>query len=193
MGSGTSIMAKYRADEDTGFALNACNDIATNFITNPASFRVLNDPAKNIKLYNCYLVHRKSVGLYYICRTLQKNDSEVLLCEYGTVCRKQIILHEQKTYMNYNHAEYPNQIAFGQKYEPIDIYDSDVNYQKIYAVNLQYDPENHGNSCYLCHNIYTSNDTISLTRCNHVFHAKCMDEWFDYHSTCPSCHKSCMA
>jgi len=193
MGSGTSIISKYRADEDASFALNACNDIATNFITNPSSFRLIHDPAKHIKLYNCYLVHRKSVGLYYICRTLHKNDFEVLLCEYGTICNKQIILHEQKTFMNYNHVEHPNQIAFGQKYEHIDIYESDVNYQKIYAVNLTYDENSHGKSCSLCYKSYQHNDTISLTRCNHTFHANCLEDWFDYQSACPSCNKACMA
>ena len=193
MGSGTSIISKYRPDEDTGFALNACNDIASNFITNPELFWVLDDPAKNIKLYNCYLVHRKSSGVYSICRTLHKNDFEVLLCEYGTIIRKQIILHEQKAYIHYNYLEEPSQMAFEQKYELIDIYDSDINYQKIYVVNLKYDPENHRNACSICCNSYKSNDTVSLTRCNHVFHVKCMEKWFEYHSICPSCSKPCMA
>ncbi|XP_043714833.1 RING-H2 finger protein ATL34-like [Telopea speciosissima] len=42
--------------------------------------------------------------------------------------------------------------------------------------------------CAVCLNEFEDEDTIRLLpKCNHVFHADCIDAWFSNHTTCPVC------
>jgi len=45
--------------------------------------------------------------------------------------------------------------------------------------------------CSICISKYTSEDYISITNCNHIFHTDCIKEWAKYktESDCPVCRK----
>eukprot|EP00493_Phyllostaurus_siculus_P003246 UN03260 len=41
--------------------------------------------------------------------------------------------------------------------------------------------------CVICLNDYESDDQVRRPRCGHVFHAACIEEWFERSSACPLC------
>ncbi|KAI3684114.1 hypothetical protein L6452_33333 [Arctium lappa] len=46
----------------------------------------------------------------------------------------------------------------------------------------------HGMECAVClSDLQEGENTRILPKCNHVFHAECIDMWFHSHSTCPIC------
>jgi hypothetical protein len=47
-----------------------------------------------------------------------------------------------------------------------------------------------GTSCSVCLNEFDGADLVKRTRCRHVFHATCLDEWLDRaKNTCPYCRQ----
>ena len=43
-------------------------------------------------------------------------------------------------------------------------------------------------SCSICHeDINFSDEEISVLRCGHLFHKRCLQQWLDTNSTCPQC------
>ena len=48
-------------------------------------------------------------------------------------------------------------------------------------------------SCSICLEDFKINESAKLTECNHVFHEKCIKEWFISKQTCPMCRSSIMA
>lgn len=47
-------------------------------------------------------------------------------------------------------------------------------------------PENE--PCAICRNNYNEGDIVrKLNSCNHYFHARCVEEWFQTHNNCPVC------
>ena len=48
--------------------------------------------------------------------------------------------------------------------------------------------DNEDNTCAICHNTYSTSDILrKLNRCNHVFHASCVERWFTNNDSCPVC------
>ena len=41
--------------------------------------------------------------------------------------------------------------------------------------------------CVICLNDYESDDQVRRLRCGHVYHALCIEEWFEQSSACPLC------
>ena len=42
--------------------------------------------------------------------------------------------------------------------------------------------------CSICHeDINFSDEEISVLRCGHLFHKRCLQQWLDTDSTCPEC------
>lgn len=49
------------------------------------------------------------------------------------------------------------------------------------TTNKKYD------ECSICTENYQDNDEVSVLKCFHIFHYKCIDEWGHYSTTCPIC------
>ena len=59
-------------------------------------------------------------------------------------------------------------------------------YKIITIVNGIYYKDKHiQEECAIC--LDKINDNISLLKCSHIFHGKCLDKW--YNKTCPICRK----
>ena len=43
--------------------------------------------------------------------------------------------------------------------------------------------------CPICLDEYNDKETISKLNCNHIFHKKCIKEWFHNNNNCPNCRK----
>lgn len=43
--------------------------------------------------------------------------------------------------------------------------------------------------CSICLVEYEKADMVSITKCNHIFHNKCIEEWSHYKHDCPVCRK----
>ena len=41
--------------------------------------------------------------------------------------------------------------------------------------------------CSICLKNFKIKDTICITKCNHTYHKKCIDTWFEIKDTCPNC------
>lgn len=41
--------------------------------------------------------------------------------------------------------------------------------------------------CPICCSNFTDNENVSITSCNHYFHANCLIEWGHYNTACPVC------
>jgi len=41
--------------------------------------------------------------------------------------------------------------------------------------------------CSVCLKNFEIKDTICITKCNHTYHKKCIDTWFEIKDTCPNC------
>jgi hypothetical protein len=42
-------------------------------------------------------------------------------------------------------------------------------------------------NCCICLEDFTDEDEVSFSKCNHLFHTKCVKEWSTYKTTCPVC------
>jgi hypothetical protein len=48
------------------------------------------------------------------------------------------------------------------------------------------------NNCLICLKTFQENQGVRNLSCEHVFHKKCVDQWFrSGHQTCPTCRKNC--
>lgn len=47
--------------------------------------------------------------------------------------------------------------------------------------------------CTICQDDFTSHVDVRVLPCEHLFHVKCIDEWFQHHHVCPLCRASCGA
>jgi len=45
-------------------------------------------------------------------------------------------------------------------------------------------------SCSICTDNYDNKDVVSVLKCGHVFHTKCIKEWGHYKNVCPICKKT---
>ncbi len=45
-------------------------------------------------------------------------------------------------------------------------------------------------SCSICTEEYNKNDYVSVLKCNHVYHPKCIKEWCKRKTCCPLCKES---
>ena len=43
------------------------------------------------------------------------------------------------------------------------------------------------NVCSICHANFNHNDIVRRLRCQHFFHANCIDQWLSHHDNCPIC------
>jgi len=43
--------------------------------------------------------------------------------------------------------------------------------------------------CMICLKDFTSNDRVSVLKCNHIFHTKCIITWGKVKNNCPYCRK----
>ena len=41
--------------------------------------------------------------------------------------------------------------------------------------------------CSVCLKNFEIKETICITKCNHTYHKKCIDTWFEIKDTCPNC------
>jgi hypothetical protein len=44
--------------------------------------------------------------------------------------------------------------------------------------------------CVICYDNFKENDIVRKLKCEHIFHQKCCDKWFETHKKCPICNKS---
>lgn len=44
-------------------------------------------------------------------------------------------------------------------------------------------------TCAICLESFTINDMVSVMKCNHNFHAECLEEWLTKHRSCPLCRR----
>ena len=49
--------------------------------------------------------------------------------------------------------------------------------------------QNENKSCSICIIDFESEDKISITNCNHIFHTDCITEWGKYKTECPICRE----
>jgi hypothetical protein len=47
-----------------------------------------------------------------------------------------------------------------------------------------------GKDCCICLDDFTDDDDVSFSKCNHLFHTKCIKEWSTYKTTCPVCREN---
>ena len=48
--------------------------------------------------------------------------------------------------------------------------------------------EDNDSMCTICRNNFSEGDVVrKITSCNHMFHINCIDQWFEEHTTCPTC------
>lgn len=45
-------------------------------------------------------------------------------------------------------------------------------------------------SCLICTEEYTKTDNVSVLKCGHVYHPKCIREWCKHKTCCPMCKES---
>ncbi|XP_031640241.1 E3 ubiquitin-protein ligase TRAIP-like [Contarinia nasturtii] len=45
--------------------------------------------------------------------------------------------------------------------------------------------------CIICHNTFIETEEIASTRCGHVYHVECLNEWFQSSKSCPQCRQFC--
>lgn len=58
-----------------------------------------------------------------------------------------------------------------------------INPNKIVPITYK----NNNESCSICLEQFENNTTVNKTVCNHIYHAKCIDNWLLNHDTCPIC------
>lgn len=46
------------------------------------------------------------------------------------------------------------------------------------------------NTCSICYEQFTENDSILKLHCNHIFHSHCIDESVKYNPSCPECRQT---
>ncbi|GLT84776.1 hypothetical protein SLE2022_029900 [Rubroshorea leprosula] len=64
-------------------------------------------------------------------------------------------------------------------------------YQKVVLGESQGLPGPNGSTCSICLSEYQSKETLRcIPKCQHCFHAGCIDEWLRLNSTCPLCRNS---
>lgn len=44
--------------------------------------------------------------------------------------------------------------------------------------------------CCICLEDFSEDDDVSFSKCQHLFHTKCIKEWSTYRTTCPVCRKN---
>ena len=59
------------------------------------------------------------------------------------------------------------------------------NEEKIDYVILKKDFEN--NECIICLDDMKIGDNIKILKCGHIYHYKCINEWFNVKKECPIC------
>ena len=47
--------------------------------------------------------------------------------------------------------------------------------------------ESEDSRCCICLEVYKNGDSVKYTKCNHLFHPECIDEWLYYACVCPLC------
>ena len=45
-------------------------------------------------------------------------------------------------------------------------------------------------SCSICLEDFKLGDDSAVTKCNHIFHKSCIEEWYDRKSSCPNCREN---
>lgn len=60
-----------------------------------------------------------------------------------------------------------------------------ISSQRFQTLDEKIQEEN--KDCSICINSYNSDDMISITNCNHIFHTDCIKEWGKYKTQCPVC------
>jgi len=67
--------------------------------------------------------------------------------------------------------------------------------RKIKKMNYSRLPEKIINAqpqCTICQDDFKKDDLIKITKCEHIFHSKCIDKWFgEYSYKCPICREKC--
>lgn len=94
--------------------------------------------------------------------------------------------NDNRYYENINYPEisisFPlqNENNFIENYkEPLDIYPQ------------KYNSAFKSKECSICQTDFQENEKISiLTKCDHMFHYKCLKEWSIHKPTCPLCRKT---
>lgn len=202
MGSGASMKYMPYDITEMDYTIDSCNDIAKDFISNNNKFTIINiginNIDKNIIIGNLYIIHRKSKNIHYICMAYEKNINEILFCFCGNIANDTITISKDKKetyYICYNYICHYKELEFDQwgLYEEIEIYMSEKNYQRKNIKNTIFCEEENFDDCSICHKKYSIGQEISITRCNHVYHEKCLNQWFAIKSECPLCRTSCMA
>jgi len=59
----------------------------------------------------------------------------------------------------------------------------------IKSLNFK-DCKHNDTGCTICITEYTSEDKVSILKCNHIYHNKCIIEWGMYRPECPMCRTS---
>lgn len=202
MGSGASMSDMPYQPTEIDYTIYSSNDIANDFIINKQRFDIMNIGInviyKNIIIGNLYIIHRKSKDIYYICMAYEKTINEIMFCFCGNITNDIITIakdNKETYYIGYNYRHHYKQLEFEQwdVYEDIDIYMSEKNYQRKNITTITLYEKDKFDDCSICYKNYSIGESISITKCNHVYHEKCLNQWFEIKSECPLCRTCCMA
>ena len=90
----------------------------------------------------------------------------------------------RSSYMNNNEIDSNNEINRSNYMNNND--DNIDLYVCIYS-DLEEDIKNNNDVCSICFEKNDCDDILTLTKCNHVYHYKCINEWIKIGKTCPLC------
>lgn len=55
-------------------------------------------------------------------------------------------------------------------------------------IDIDIEVSNYSDTCIICQEYYLPEDTVSILKCNHMFHKRCLDNWLlNYNCVCPFC------
>jgi hypothetical protein len=88
--------------------------------------------------------------------------------------------------MNYNIYSNSLRIALNRSDE-----DQELSRQEDVVVNVTSQRYNTTtkkfDSCSICQEKYINNEMVSVLKCEHIYHTKCIKEWGHYNPSCPVC------
>ena len=59
--------------------------------------------------------------------------------------------------------------------------------QEVKKFKVKHNDNLIGCECLICLNQFNENDKVSLIKCGHVYHSKCLSLWFIKKKSCPIC------
>lgn len=199
MGGAASMLITPHDPSEIMNTIRMSNEIADDFTNKRSEFGIVNhnahDVNKHLVIGSVYVVYRRDNHMYYICRVSTKSASEIILCFCGFINHNVICIAKESKelyYVGYKYDKHPDALEFENfdNFRFIDIY-SNGSQNRFTINNSHIVSDNYLGECSICYNDYSIGDCISTTKCNHVYHQKCLQKWFQTKMDCPICRQSC--